>query len=68
MKCCAFRFLYPSASHVETALERKKEMRRKMRMTVIGMKFNQAEKKNVACDVISPRGTNPQPPPLRNCT
>jgi hypothetical protein len=32
-----------------------------MRMTVIGMKFNQAEKKNVACDVISPRGTNPQP-------
>jgi len=39
-----------------------------MRMTVIGMKFNQAEKKNVACDVMSPRGTNPQPPPLRNCT
>jgi hypothetical protein len=31
-----------------------------MGMTVIGMKFNQAEEKNVACDVMSPMGTHPQ--------
>jgi hypothetical protein len=42
-----------------------KRIWRKMGMTVIGMKFNQAVEKNVACDITSPLGPLP---PLRNCT
>jgi hypothetical protein len=36
-----------------------KGMRRKMGMTVIRMKFDQAVEKNVACDITSPLGPRP---------